>query len=105
MPQPLSEALFDIKPVDESGNVDVQKIGQVDQIINLSGYRPQKLSSEVPIAILNKKPTPYFPALPNLAQDEMQRNVEYHLNQDLDVEAELAQIGASLPGTREAAKP
>ena len=38
----VGQAMFDVKPVDESGSVDVQKIGAVQPTVNLASFRPKK---------------------------------------------------------------
>ena len=38
----VGHAMFDVKPVDESGSVDVQKISAVQPTVNLASFRPKK---------------------------------------------------------------
>lgn len=38
----VGQAMFDVKPVNESGSLDVQKIDAVQPVVNLTSFRPKK---------------------------------------------------------------
>lgn len=115
----LSGAIFDVKPVDESGSVDVQKISAVQHVVNLTAFRPKKeikkkaqlvsnpskVQQSTPIRKPAFVPEPTLPpviALPS--QKEIKDQFEELLNHDLDLGAELAKIG-SRPAASANAKP
>lgn len=112
-------AIFDVKPVDETGAIDVQKIDTIQSTVNLASFRPKKQTkralnsavktsrafnrqenSEVPlqkssISAELKSPVadelPAFIGLPS--QQEIKDQFEELLNHDLDLGIELAEFG------------
>ncbi len=114
-----SGAIFDVKPVDETGSIDVQKISTIQSTINLTSFRPKKQikravnsaaktspvfnrqeNSEAPIqkSSISAEPKnsaneelPPFIGLPS--QQEIKDQFEELLNHDLDLGVELAEFG------------
>src|SRR5688572_1410694 len=68
-------AMFDVKPVDETGDVDVQKIAAVRSTINLSSFRPKKprpVKKQAPIEQeIKAQPRPIIQAAPPVAPEEV----------------------------------
>src|SRR5258708_345470 len=111
-------AIFDVKPVDETGSVDVEKITAVEYTVNLASFRPKKAKqgSAVtrafgkPEAPIEKSyapvPTPAEPedsratGLPPVISLPSQENIKEQfqelLNHDLDLGVELAKFHPAL---------
>lgn len=112
-----SGAIFDVKPVDETGSVDVEKIAAVQKTVNLTFFRPKKLSKQrispvihsqkpvraatpqpplqesfAPLASLPEETLPPVIGLPS--KQDIKDQFEELLNHDLDLGAELATMGA-----------
>ncbi len=119
-------ALFDIKPVDASGSLDVRKIESVVSVVNLSAYRPKKVSirTDAPtqgLAVRRPKeilpePQPESEAesvpapVPAPATDvprkrSVKNDFDTLINDDVDFQVELAKIGGQTSETSVPAKP
>lgn len=98
-----SGAVFDVKPVDDTGRVDFEKVSAIDPVVNLSTYRSKKppISDELPIQKLPvksaRRPAASIPKeRPVLApKHQLKSEFEDLLNQEVDLEVELARIGGS----------
>ncbi len=107
MPQPkkLSGAVFDIKPVTHGGSIDAQKIEQVKPIINLAiSHAPRRIKkkSVSPSPILeapeSAAPEPILDRLPAESAGP-QEDFESLVNNDLDLDVELARVGGTIIST------
>ncbi len=105
-------AIFDVKPVDETGSVDVQKISSVQKTVNLTSFRPKKQVkragavsktsetfdraeiAEVPIqkSSLNQKQEVLPPFIDLPSQEHIKQQFEELINHDLDLGVELAEF-------------
>ncbi len=119
MPKPQSGALFDIKPVDRNGAIDVIRVSSVQAVVNLASRtrkaapqpvaRPQ-MSSPLP------KPAGYHPK-PQMAvpppvvtplnqPDDIKEEFESALNESVDLHVELARFGVTVArGAQRVTKP
>ncbi len=103
------QAMFDVKPVDESGALDVQKIDAVQPIINLASFRPKKraVAQKQEARIKNQEEkitslvTPSEEMLPPViglpSRQDIKEQFEELMNHDLDLGIELAQINIINP--------
>ena len=99
--------MFDIKPVDDSGNIDVSKIFNIQTILNLGRrFRVNKnggLVSSIKNQSVNKRKieknlirdTKYL--IPEL---DLRSEFERFFNNDIDTAVELASIGAEFHGEK-----
>src|SRR3989344_2658473 len=100
-------AMFDIKPVDNSGNIDVSKISGLQTVLNLGRkFRINKsggLVSSIKNQSVNKRKiektlirdTKYL--IPEL---DPRSEFERFFNKDIDTAVELASIGAEFHGEK-----
>jgi len=96
----ISTAMFDVKPVDESGNIDVSKISSLQSVLNLGRrFRINKnggLVSAVKSQVLKN---------PKIKEDKKTKSpieeFELFLNKELDTKIELASIGAEFHGSED----
>ncbi|MEK9158238.1 MAG: hypothetical protein AAB638_03615, partial [Patescibacteria group bacterium] len=106
-----SGAMFDVKPVDDSGALDFQKIDAVKPIVNLTSFRPKKVfgrKTSQPAQRSASVPAPSEMALPEViklpSQQDIKEEFEELLNHDLDLGIELAKIGTQ-PKLESSGKP
>ena len=105
-------ALFDIKPVDEAGSVDVEKISAIKQTVDLAVFRPKKkIAKKEPattakqeagsmnqgkrftdIPETSKQVLPPVIGLPS--QQSIKEEFDDLMNHNLDLGIELAKIGS-----------
>src|SRR3989344_2360815 len=98
----IATAMFDIKPVDNSGNIDVSKIANIQAVLNLG--RRFKITKEGGVSlgksrVLNntkKEKTLIKNTKPSTPILDPRSEFESFLNRDIDIEAELASIGAEV---------
>lgn len=99
-----SGAMFDVKPVDESGALDVEKINSIKPVVDLASFRPKKSFGRKPIAVhteqeslptagLEDIPLPDVIELPS--KQNIKEEFEQLLNRDIDLGIELAKIGTT----------
>jgi len=107
-------AMFDIKPIDGSGNIDVPKISNIQTVLNLGrkfrntkdGVKPQnqKIKSKISSKIQTVKSDKVITAEP-ITEPEIEiapkEEFENFLNQDLDSRIELASIGVEFHEERQ----
>ncbi|HZZ99599.1 MAG TPA: hypothetical protein VFK07_02750, partial [Candidatus Paceibacterota bacterium] len=106
-PSKKSGALFDVKPVDDSGSVDFSKTENIDPVVNLSSYRPKKQPNKKgPLFRVSKTPSVPASAKPRpvLSDGNVKDDFENFLNNEINLDIELAKIGAT-PLASKAAKP
>src|SRR3989344_1608863 len=109
----VGQAMFDVKPVNESGSLDVQKIDAVQPVVNLTSFRPKKpkfgqgnqskrQNIEAPAKALDERklippPTPLEEILPPViglpSHQEIKEQFDELMNHDLDLNIELTQAG------------
>ncbi len=117
MPTPANGALFDVKPVDESGSVDISRIAAVRGVVNLTPARRRKIADdpEFLAAVAAKKTSrpvlknkPVAPirqekkestisiekVVPSAKTSNTKDQFESFLNEETDLHVELAKIGA-----------
>lgn len=97
-------AMFDIRPIDNSGNIDVSKISNIHSVLNLGrrfrinkgrvvssikNYSPNKRKTEKALIKNHEQDTSY---------PDPRSEFENFLNKDLDTTIELASIGAEFYG-------
>lgn len=96
-------AMFDIKPVDESGSVDVQKITGIKLVVDLASFRPKKQIKNrgnvySPIQKSSSTNIPVPQGLPPViglpSHQDIKEQFEELMNHDLDLGIELARVGA-----------
>lgn len=96
-------AMFDVKPVDDSGSIDVQKISAVQPVVNLTSFRPKKqiknrrnISS--PIQESSSVSAPMSESLPPViglpSHQDIKEQFDELMSHDLDLGIELAKVGA-----------
>ena len=98
-----SRAIFDVKPVDESGSLDFQRINSVRPTVNLASFRPKKLRQQKKTPIFNNPiekadveilpRLDYPPAVEMPTQQSLKEQFNELMNRDLDLGIELAKIG------------
>src|SRR3990167_6540657 len=105
----VGQAMFDVKPVDESGSVDVQKIKTVQPTVNLASFRPKKrlVAQKQELRIKNQWEkvtsliTPSTEILPPViglpSQQDLKEQFEKLMSHDLDLGIELAKMGGNSP--------
>jgi hypothetical protein len=104
----VDQAMFDIKPVDESGSLDVRKIENVQSVVNLASLRPKKKIPAPKFPALNPRDksiavaSPSKQALPPViglpSKQEIKDQFDELMSHDLDLGVELTQIpSANLP--------
>ncbi|GEM_PF-2038103 len=121
----VGQAMFDVKPVNESGSLDVQKIDAVQPVVNLTSFRPKKqkfgqgnqsrrqnvgsptptLQSGQAKALDGGKLIPPIapseetlpPVIGLPSHQEIKEQFDELMNHDLDLGIELTQIGGNLP--------
>lgn len=99
-------AMFDIKPMDDLGNVDVSKISNIQTVLNLGRkFRISKgrILSSVKNGALNKgkaEKTLILNAKHLMADLNPKSEFEIFFNKDLDTAVELASIGAEFQGKK-----
>ena len=111
------QAMFDVKPVDDSGSVDLQKISSVQPVVNLASFRSKKKitkrelqdpnqdftateSEIVPAPTLRSESRPeesvgneILPPVIGLpSHQDIKEQFEELMNHDLDLGIELAQV-------------
>jgi len=102
----ILSAMFDIKPVDEWGNVDISKFAQIQPVLNLGRKFRISRSGEVKFKS-EKKPGRKIKESPSeeivkeelithYISDDPQSEFESYLNQNTDLITELASIGAKI---------
>ena len=77
-------AMFDIKPLDNSGNVDVSKISGIQVVLNLG--RKFRINKNGEVSLKNKKPAKLNP----------QEEFEKYLNKQFNIRTELASVGIEI---------
>ncbi len=104
----VATTMFDIRPIDDSGNVDVSKISNIQSVLNLgrrfrvtkTGIKSQILNPKSQIK--NQKPTKTSSSTQadSFRQGKFnpREELEKYLNESLDLKVELASIGAELHG-------
>jgi len=112
--------MFDVKPVDDSGLVDVQKIDAVQSVVNLTSFRPKKsrhqnvststLETRQPeTSVPIKKHSPISQILPPAiglpSHQEIKEQFEELMSHDLDLGIELTKVGLSLETKANQSKP
>ena len=92
-------AMFDIKPVDNSGNIDFSKISDLQSVLNLGRkFRISKnggLVSAIKYPIFKKKK-----ATNDKKEKSPIEEFELFLNKESDIRTELASIGAEFSGEK-----
>ena len=93
--------MFDIKPIDNSGNIDVSKISNVQSVLNLG--RRFKMGKTGVLSIKHKKQSIKYGSDGAHRGSEKcgvivtpQEELEKYLNEELDFQIELAAIGAKV---------
>ncbi len=95
------QAMFDVKPVDDSGFLDVGKIESVQPTINLASFRPKKTfkgnASNTPVAQKSSSPVPQVsqilpPVIGLPSHQDIKEQFEELMNHDLDLGIELAKV-------------
>lgn len=102
----FGEAIFDVKPVDEFGHLDLQKIDNIQPTIDLTSFKPKKSrqqSVDRPIQALSSKQDegvkeaeqslPPVIGLPT--QQNIKEQFEELMRYDLDLGIELAKIDST----------
>ena len=102
-------AMFDIKPVDNSGNIDVSKIYEIQTVVNLGRkfrvtkggikFQSQKLKSRINSKTQTVKSGKMTTGEPK-TEKALQEEFESFLNQDLNSITELASVGAEFHGEK-----
>ena len=91
-------AMFDIRPVDNSGDIDVSKISNIQSILNLGRrFRINKgraVVSSIKGHIPNKRKIEKKPT--HLQDLDIKSEFESFLNNDFDASVELASLGAEI---------
>lgn len=102
-------AMFDIKPLNDSGEVDVSKISRIQTVLNLG--RKFRINKKGEARFQKNQPPKVKPSRATLSQTEpvatsfrqneldTQEEFERYLNKDLDVRVELASFGAEIHET------
>ena len=98
--------MFDVKPVDESGSVDVQKIDAVQPTVDLISFRPKKSRRQgfgTPTKT-SEKSNNYAPIAQSLppviglpSQQEIKDQFNELMSHDLDLGIELAEMSGNPP--------
>ena len=93
-----NRALFDIKPVDDSGSLDVERISAVQPVVNLAVAR-RRAATRRPAPRTQTKRTALSPKL-ELPPDPMnnrgvREEFESALNENTDLHLELAKFGVA----------
>mgnify|MGYP001574435949 CR=1 FL=1 len=99
----VTTAMFDVRPIDNSGNIDVSKISGIQSVLNLGRkFRISKnggLVSAIKYPIFKKKK-----ATNDKKEKSPIEEFELFLNKESDIRTELASIGAEFRG-QEYSKP
>lgn len=98
--------MFDVKPVDDSGAVDVQKIDAIQPVVNLTSFRPKKsrrqnVGTSIPGTealdqIKNSAPRRHNlpPVIGLPSHQDIKEQFDELMSHDLDLNIELAKVGA-----------
>src|SRR3989344_3606399 len=104
-------AMFDVRPVDDSGSIDFAKISNIQTVLNLG--RKFRISKSGEVSIKHNKPSIEYQVLsikegnnnsdiPNTkyvihnTEINPAEELEKYLNEDLDPEVELVSIGGKI---------
>src|SRR3989344_1197034 len=95
MQKPPIGALFDIKPVDDSGSLDLVRMAAVQPVVNLASAGRKKLSVRKPTKQkLQATPEPSSQVLPVTPQPrDAHEEFESAINEATDLQIELAKFG------------
>ncbi|MBP9822477.1 MAG: DUF4012 domain-containing protein [Candidatus Pacebacteria bacterium] len=94
-------AIFDVKPVDDSGSLDFDKINSVQPTVNLSSFRPKKLiRNQKPASVSAQKSysavLPQAQELPPViglpSKQDIKDQFDELMSHDLDLGVELAKV-------------
>src|SRR3989344_8977527 len=110
----VGQAMFDVKQIDESGSIDVQKIDAVQSTVNLTSFRPKKIITkhqsrpperlesssrtgsinheENPVTVITPPEEVLPPVIGLPSQQDIKEQFEELMNHDLDLGIELAKI-------------
>lgn len=98
----IGQAIFDVKPVDELGSLDVQKIDAVKPVIDLTSFRPKKRSTKHEARSMKQKENPVVsaalpqeilpPAIGLPSHQEIKEQFDELMGHDLDLGVELAKV-------------
>ncbi len=114
MSKPQLGALFDIKPVDETGSVDVARVSAVQAVVDLTSVRRKSVSVQIspsvaPMPSIRKAAPHYRPQLrtreipapvttPLSKPRDVKEEFESALNDSVDLHIELARFGVTVTG-------
>ncbi len=114
--------MFDVKPVDDSGSLDVQKIDAVQPVVNLASFRPKKSrhkNASASIPTLNSRPAEISgqvsnqvsesqvlpPAIGLPSHQDIKEQFDELMGHDLDLGVELTKMGLSVQTNTNQSKP
>jgi hypothetical protein len=97
----IGRAMFDVKPVDESGSLDVAKINAVQPTVNLTSFRHKKEIKNRPVSSPIQKSTSTIsppaqilpPSIGLPSQQDIKEQFQQLMNNEIDMGLELAKAG------------